>query len=1165
MRRSVGWLLLTTWMVLGCDETGSAAGDGGPAPAAPRDGATGLDQGTDGATPVDGARVPDAGDAAADGAVPSDAATDGAIPSDAAPPGDGAVPADGGPDAAPCVPAPEICDGEDQDCDGAVDEALGTQPCADAQGACAAAMAQCVDGAWRCDRRPAQERCDGMVDEDCDGAVDEGCACAAGARRACGDDTGACQAGEQACVETCAADGCSSAWGPCVGEVGPEAERCDGRDEDCDGVIDEALEQACGLAEGPCVPGISRCEAGEWGACEGAVDPVQERCNGEDDDCDGAVDEGALLADVALADVGLGEVSLRARIFALGGAIAVIWTQDSPNTLDDDILLARFDWDGLLLAAPHAVGRLSPGANFRVLPTGDGALLLVDEKAFGQPDAPVPCDPERPHLFALDAEGQVVEALDCGLWLSSRGADSPLVSARGTAGALVGRDRHSLVAVRGLRSHVGYRGVGGAAQVWARWLRPGAPLLSERPLDGALQCATDDQPACGTPAVATTPGGLAVAIRDAEVIRLSRADLAGNRLADAVEVPADGVPVAVDLGDTAWVLWGTDQLHRAQIDADGVAVADPVDVAVGQLIAATYDGRRVTVFGRREAGVWSATLDRAGALVAPARRVFDEVDPDRYVGQGVRAWLGELGVATQRNRRAWLVTDGGEWRLQIDGVTPCSALPACGDEPDRCDGVDDDCDGLVDEAAALAPGECLSASPGACATGDARCHACARAAPAPEVACDGVDDDCDGTVHDLHTVTDARVCLDKDVLVCGDPRYQNFCGGRERLACQRALETLPLPDDQRLVLAHSEINLGAWALTAELDGQPDTRRLVTVRHHRNGYPEGYRVSGIAGGALWVAALTPESTGLLSPRALSFDLIRVPIEPDGLGAPIATPLPTGDRPSDGFIGQWDADPTLAVGDAHVALAWVRPDVEDRPGSVWLGVWDHAGEPVAAAREVVLDAERAVRAPRLVAVPGGFLLLAAVRIATLPDRRGDVVDDGYRIRAWPLSPQGELGPPQLVAELRFLATWDYRSERYRAPAAVRFDAARGAEGVLVAWGADAVDGPVAGVQTAFAGFDGRVAAPRIDVRPVAGDLSDRGLRVRATADGFLVLHAPGEIDAYSPGGQRLARVAVVEPWADGNTPLDLSVDASHLWLATRSVQSEEPARARLTRCE
>ncbi len=50
----------------------------------------------------------------------------------------------------------------------------------------------------------------------------------------------------------------------------------------------------CGTTDvGACALGVETCQAGSWGACVGAVDPVAEVCdNGADDDCDGLTDAG---------------------------------------------------------------------------------------------------------------------------------------------------------------------------------------------------------------------------------------------------------------------------------------------------------------------------------------------------------------------------------------------------------------------------------------------------------------------------------------------------------------------------------------------------------------------------------------------------------------------------------------------------------------------------------------------------------------------------------------------------------------------------------------------------------------------------------------------------------------------------------------------------------
>ena len=81
-------------------------------------------------------------------------------------------------------------------------------------------------------------------------------------------------------------------------------EACNGQDDDCDGTVDESptssttpLAQSCytgpaGTAGvGLCHTGTQTRLDGAFGTCEGEVTPTTEVCNGQDDDCDGQVDE----------------------------------------------------------------------------------------------------------------------------------------------------------------------------------------------------------------------------------------------------------------------------------------------------------------------------------------------------------------------------------------------------------------------------------------------------------------------------------------------------------------------------------------------------------------------------------------------------------------------------------------------------------------------------------------------------------------------------------------------------------------------------------------------------------------------------------------------------------------------------------------------------------
>ncbi len=194
-----------------------------------------------------------------------------------------------------CVPAPDAgcmragddttCDGIDDDCDGLVDEGWqGESTCG--VGACRAAStaAACVDGEVApCAPGAAaatDDTCD-AIDDDCDGAIDEGWRGA----ESCG--VGACLAASTpaTCVE--------GVETPCApGDPAATDDTCDGIDDDCDGMPDEGWqgEQTCG--EGPCADSATpaTCVEGVETACVPGA-PADEACNGRDDDCDGAVDE----------------------------------------------------------------------------------------------------------------------------------------------------------------------------------------------------------------------------------------------------------------------------------------------------------------------------------------------------------------------------------------------------------------------------------------------------------------------------------------------------------------------------------------------------------------------------------------------------------------------------------------------------------------------------------------------------------------------------------------------------------------------------------------------------------------------------------------------------------------------------------------------------------
>ncbi|MEM2180913.1 MAG: putative metal-binding motif-containing protein [Nitrososphaeria archaeon] len=81
-------------------------------------------------------------------------------------------------------------------------------------------------------------------------------------------------------------------------DINPGAnEICNGIDDNCDGIADNFTESCYTgprgtLNVGICKAGSRICINGTWSACIGEVLPRAEICNGNDDDCDGLIDDG---------------------------------------------------------------------------------------------------------------------------------------------------------------------------------------------------------------------------------------------------------------------------------------------------------------------------------------------------------------------------------------------------------------------------------------------------------------------------------------------------------------------------------------------------------------------------------------------------------------------------------------------------------------------------------------------------------------------------------------------------------------------------------------------------------------------------------------------------------------------------------------------------------
>ena len=638
------------------------------------------------------------------------------------------------------APSPESCDGLDNNCDGQVDEGDpgGGGACVTAQpGLCAPGVRTCTGGALVCQARvtPVAEVCDG-ADNDCNGAVDDvpgGCACQPGAVQPCysgpagTSGVGLCHAGSQTC------DAAGHGWGACGGEALPGAEICDGVDNDCNGAVDDAagVGVACHVGVGACGrDGHVVCDARAGNTtCDAlAGAPGAERCNGLDDNCDGQMDEGFNLG--AACEVGVGACHAAGAIAcnvaggAACGAVAGAPSAEICDGLDNDCNGQADEGDpgGGVPCATGQPGECGAG----VLDCVGGALLCT---------AMLSPTPETCDGLDNDCDGRTdnnPEAADPNEPLSEVCYGGPAGTA-GVGPCLEGRS----VCRDGVFSDCE-----GAVEPVAESCDEvddncdGLVDNLDDPNGAVCACHPGSTVECytGTPGTA----GIGLCRTGSQTCRADgqgygacvgevgpSPDTCNGLDDDCSGVPDDGPetaqPCEVGVGDCA---------------RPGLTACEPASGAIvclgeaGDPVAETCDGLDNDCDGVVDnpdaAEICNGLDDNCDGLI-------DEGDP----GAGERCATGAPGVCG-------------------DGVTACRAGAVVCDAtassaPETCDGLDNDCNGQTDDG--LGAGEaCETGLPGVCAAGQFNCDGGAvvcvpLTAPTAEI-CDGLDNNCDGQIDE---------------------------------------------------------------------------------------------------------------------------------------------------------------------------------------------------------------------------------------------------------------------------------------------------------------------------------------------------------------------------------------------------------------------------------
>jgi len=689
-------------------------------------------------------------------------------------------------------PLEQSCDGVDNDCDGVTDEQSGGERClTDELGRCRVGATTCRGGLLSCESALSAraERCDG-VDDDCDGLIDEALTppLVEGA-------LGVCQRDAQRCEGP-------MGWAPLPPEAistYEELERsCDGLDNDCDGLTDEGLGGALctrGSALGVCAQGVTRCEEGAL-VCAEERAPEAERCDGLDNDCDGAVDE--LTAELSPLYENQRGVCMGARLSCEGSqgwrppSLNRLTHYEAPELSCDGL---DNDCDGLsdeaLGGEPcegGGVGRCSSGERRCV--AGVSACVTPSPQAEVCDGLDNDCD------GAVDEELTPPDATPsagvCGdrlqRCLGEAGWQNPpldiptyeLQESRcdGLDNDCDGVIDEALIGPlaseqRGVCFGLTQRCIG--AEGWAEptlELTPDYELQESRcdGLDNDCDGLTDEAGAheleglaCQTGALGSCGAGLWSCV-DGEA-RCVALQLASPERCDGEDNDCDGASDEVGSGE-------------------GQLGGEPCAVGVG---ACVQQGRLECHWDPlNQLGSFTCV----GSPAPPRDERCDGLDNDcdgltdeQVASEGLPCAVGDGACVSQ-----------GVWRCTEEGLS-CDATPA---EPsaERCDELDNDCDGRVDEVffqlgtpCVVGLGQCEIRSAWSCSSSGGVSCGDGPQAPSSE-RCDGLDNDCDGR-SDEHIRPERCDGLDNDCdLVVDEGLGPELCDGEDN-DCDGSIDESP--------------------------------------------------------------------------------------------------------------------------------------------------------------------------------------------------------------------------------------------------------------------------------------------------------------------------------------------------------------------------------------
>jgi RHS repeat-associated protein len=630
------------------------------------------------------------------------------------------------------------CNGVDDDCNGKIDEDYLAQSVSCGVGACmrtrptSCVGGTVVDACTPGTPTPTDATCDG-VDDNCNGTSDEGFVSSG---TSCG--VGHCAAqGNMTCVNGAAVNSCVP------GVPAPNDATCDATDDDCDGALDENYLTetiSCGL--GACATtGTRTCSGGMvvTSCTEGSGSDTDPICNGIDDDCDGRVDEEHEAQETTC---GVGACASQGRTSCINGAEINSCTPGESAGSDASCDGIDSDCDGLVdegyVSVPTqcGAGQCARPGNTRCVQG-----MVQNSCSPGSPAADdASCNGSDDDCDGRNDENYVARSVSCGAGACAALGTTTCTDGSETASCTPGTASSNDTSCNGIDDNCN-----GAVDEDYASVETSCGLGACRST-GTTSCAagaTIDSCLAGQPAVHDDTCNDV----DDDCDGVFDEEFAGH-------VTSCGVGACGSAGATSCVrgviidscsagLPGTNDTSCNGIDDDCDSSTDEAFVSETITCGAGACAASGTTSCTQGQVVSSCTPGTAASNDSVCNAIDD--DCNGAVDEDFAAAASSCGVGVCASAGTTACVAG----MVTDSCRPRTGAP---NDP-TCDGRDDDCSGTADEDYVSYPTSCgegaCSANGASSCVGGVEVDSCVpRQAAATDESCDGIDDNCNGSVDE---------------------------------------------------------------------------------------------------------------------------------------------------------------------------------------------------------------------------------------------------------------------------------------------------------------------------------------------------------------------------------------------------------------------------------